>query len=157
LLTPIISDESVESNYKLFKQQNGEVFARFIGTNCRSGSPKKQILVKKNQIENLPITANLTLQEKHQENARRYPSNESSHFSNHEMHNSRQTSYMRISSNHYAHVSGNNFSAYSFDYDQNGYATTRSYLQADGSRNRIGMKNQGKTHPPTKVWMAKKN
>jgi hypothetical protein len=59
--TPITSDESVESNYKLFKQQNGEVFARFIGTNYSSGPPKKQIWVKKNQIENLPITANLTL------------------------------------------------------------------------------------------------
>ena len=31
------SDESFDSNYKLFKNQNGEVFARFVGTNCRNG------------------------------------------------------------------------------------------------------------------------
>src|SRR3954463_2740557 len=28
-------------NYKLFKNQNGEVFARYVGTNCRNGSPMK--------------------------------------------------------------------------------------------------------------------
>ena len=32
-------DESFDSNYKLFKNQNGEVFARYVGTNCRNGSP----------------------------------------------------------------------------------------------------------------------
>ena len=59
--TPIIvvSDESDDSNYKFFKQQNGKVFARYVGTNCRSGSPKKQIWVKKCIIENLSVTANL--------------------------------------------------------------------------------------------------
>ena len=37
------TDESDDSNYKIFKQQNGEVFARYVQTNCRSGSPKKHI------------------------------------------------------------------------------------------------------------------
>ena len=37
------SDESFDSNYKLFKNQNGEVFARYVGTNCRNGSPMKKI------------------------------------------------------------------------------------------------------------------
>ena len=41
--SPYSSDESFESNYKLFKNQNGEVFARYVGTNCRNGSPMKKI------------------------------------------------------------------------------------------------------------------
>ena len=36
---PFISDESFDANYKLFKNQNGEVFARYNGTNCRNRSP----------------------------------------------------------------------------------------------------------------------
>src|ERR1041385_4638565 len=39
--------ESFDSNYKLFKYVNGEVFARYIGTNCRNGAPVKQIWVRK--------------------------------------------------------------------------------------------------------------
>jgi hypothetical protein len=60
---PVETDESDESNYKIFKQQNGEVFARYVGTNYRTGSPKKQIWVKKCIVENLPVTANLTVQD----------------------------------------------------------------------------------------------
>ena len=59
---PVDDDESLDSSYKLFKQQNGCVFARYIGTNCRTGSPKKQIWVEKSIIEKLPVTANLTVQ-----------------------------------------------------------------------------------------------
>ena len=36
---PIVIDESFDANYKLFKNQNGEVIARYIGTNYRNGSP----------------------------------------------------------------------------------------------------------------------
>ena len=62
--TPIsvVSDESDDSNYKFFKQQNGKVFAQYVGTNCRSGSPKKQIWVKKCITEHLSVTANLNMQ-----------------------------------------------------------------------------------------------
>ena len=41
--SPHSSDESFDSNYKLFKNQNGEVFARYVGTNCRNGPPMKKI------------------------------------------------------------------------------------------------------------------
>ena len=37
------SDESFDSNYKLFKNQNGEVFAIYVGTNCRNGPHMKKI------------------------------------------------------------------------------------------------------------------
>ena len=33
--------ESFNSNYKLFKKQNAEVFAHYIGANFRNGPPKK--------------------------------------------------------------------------------------------------------------------
>ena len=51
--SPHSSDESFDSNYKLFKNQNGEVFARYVGTNCRNGSPMKKIRVPKRCLENL--------------------------------------------------------------------------------------------------------
>ena len=42
------SDESFDSNYnKLLKNQNGEVFARYVGTNCRNDPPMKKIWVPK--------------------------------------------------------------------------------------------------------------
>lgn len=43
---PIDEDESFDSNYRLFKQQNGKVFTRYTDTNCRIGSPNKKIWVK---------------------------------------------------------------------------------------------------------------
>nr|BDI54701.1 Retrovirus-related Pol polyprotein from transposon TNT 1-94 [Triticum aestivum]BDI54741.1 Retrovirus-related Pol polyprotein from transposon TNT 1-94 [Triticum aestivum] len=51
--SPHYSDESFDSNYKLFKNQNGEVFARYVGTNCRNGSPMKKIWVPKSYLESL--------------------------------------------------------------------------------------------------------
>jgi len=57
---PIIIDESFDANYKLFKNQNGEVFARYIGTNCRNGPPMKKIWVPKSCVENLPVNVVMT-------------------------------------------------------------------------------------------------
>ena len=52
---PIITDESFDANYKLCKNQNGEVFARYIGTNCKNGPPMKKIWVPKSCLENLTV------------------------------------------------------------------------------------------------------
>jgi hypothetical protein len=78
----IDTDESDDSNYKLFKQQNGVVFARYVGTNYRSGSPKKQIWVKKCIIESLSVTTDMTMQsnslrgnDHHLQNGKGKPSN----------------------------------------------------------------------------------
>ena len=57
---PIIIDESFDANYKLFKNQNGEVFARYIGTNCRNGPPMKKIWVPKSCLENLLVNVIMT-------------------------------------------------------------------------------------------------
>ena len=55
IANPIIIDESFDANYKLFRNQNGEVFARYIGTNCRNGPPLKKIWVPKRCLESLPV------------------------------------------------------------------------------------------------------
>ena len=52
---PIIIDESFDANYKLFKNQKVEVFAGYIGTNCRNGPPLKKIWVPKSYLENLQL------------------------------------------------------------------------------------------------------
>ena len=57
---PIIIDESFDANYKFFKNQNGEVFAKFIGTNCRNGPPLKKIWVPKSCIENVQVNVIMT-------------------------------------------------------------------------------------------------
>ena len=57
---PIIIDESFDANYKLFKNQNGEVFARHIGTNCRNGPLMKKIWVPESCLENLSVNVVMT-------------------------------------------------------------------------------------------------
>src|SRR6187399_1555347 len=57
---PIIIDESFDANYKLFKNQNGEVFERYIGTNCKNGPPMKKIWVPKGCLEKLPANVIMT-------------------------------------------------------------------------------------------------
>ena len=58
--TSYSSDESFDSNYRLFKNQNGEVFARFVGTNCRNGPPVKKIWVPKSILEDLQVNVIMT-------------------------------------------------------------------------------------------------
>ena len=57
---PIIIDESFDANYKLFKNQNGEVFARYIGINYRNGPSMKKIWVPKSCLEKLPMNVIMT-------------------------------------------------------------------------------------------------
>ena len=57
---PVIIDESFDANYKMFKNQNGEVFARYIGTNCKNGPPMKKIWIPKGCLEKLPANVIMT-------------------------------------------------------------------------------------------------
>jgi hypothetical protein len=128
-------DDSLD-NYKLFKNQRGEVTARYVGPNCRNGPPKKSIWVDKKTIKALPIKVPLTMQE---ENAR------------YTRERARQNEYMRASSNHYTHSSGRDFNAYSFNY---------SHTHVD-SNSRVFRKNSYPTHsyvskPPAKMWVVRK-
>ena len=58
--SPHSSDESFDSNYKLYKKQNGEVFARYVGTNYRNGSPMKKIRVPKSYVESIQVNVLMT-------------------------------------------------------------------------------------------------
>ena len=116
---PIIIDESFDSNYKLFKNQNGEVFARFIGTNCRNGSPMKKIWVPKSLVERLPVNVTMTPPGKktnHREKSSygRTPSYGRPNVNVLQGYNDQTHEYERRSSNHYVHKT-KNFSAYSFE------------------------------------------
>src|SRR3954465_2555535 len=49
-----IVDESLDSDYKLVKDQEGKVSAEFIGTPPKNGFYKRQIWVRKSLVEKLP-------------------------------------------------------------------------------------------------------
>ena len=49
-----IVDESLDSDYKLIKDQEGKVSAEFVGTPPKNGFYKRQIWVRKSLVENLP-------------------------------------------------------------------------------------------------------
>ena len=53
-------DKSLD-NYKLFKNHHGEAFSRYIGSNYKNGSPKKNIWVPKTINEALPVTTLVTM------------------------------------------------------------------------------------------------
>src|SRR3954468_20800599 len=77
--------ESFDSKYKLFKYVNGEVFARYFGTNCRNDAPMKQIWVLKNLVTNLPVNA------------------DANDLRNSSEDTSRGHDYKHVSSNHFIH------------------------------------------------------
>ena len=148
----IVSDKSNDSNYKFFKQQYGKVFARYVGTSCRSGSPKKQIWVKKCTVENLTITANLIVQDNSRRGNGYHSKSTRTSFSNDYHPVRRQKEYLHTSSNHYIHVSGNNFNAYSYDYHHNAQASRRT-----PRRNILSQTKQMRSSSTTRVWVVKKN
>ena len=130
------SDESFDSNYKLFKNQNGEVFARYVGTNCRNGSPMKKIWVPKRCLESLQVNVprsnssygpNSSYGSKssygpNSSHASNFSTGSKSSYDYHRANNSvsqgraKGYEYVHYSSNHYVHKSSKNFSAYSYAY-----------------------------------------
>src|SRR3954467_11620171 len=121
--------ESFDSNYKLFKDVNGEVFARYIGTNCRNGPPVKQIWVLKKLITNLSVNAD---------------ANELSTSS--VDNSSKEPEYEHVSSNHFIHRESQNKNVYSYDYPD-----TSSMRQYSPRRSSNASK------PPVRMWVVKKN
>ena len=117
---PIIIDESFDANYKLFKNQNGEVFARYIGTNCRNGPTVKKIWVPKRCLENLPVNVIMTPQVKKTNPRPQASYRQRTHLSrtnanvlqgNH----TQAYEYESGSSNRHVHKT-KNYSAYSYEY-----------------------------------------
>ena len=124
--------ESFDSNYKLFKDVNGEVFSRYIRTNCRNGPPVKQIWVLKELITNLPVNADA--------NELRVSSGDNA---------SKGHEYEHVSSNHFVHREAQNKNAYSYDYpDTSQYHTMRQYFPRCSTN---------ASKPPVRMWVVNKN
>ena len=122
--------ESFDSNYKLFKNGNGEVFARYIGTNCRNGPPVKQIWVPKDLITNLPVNADA--------NELRRSSEDDT---------SKGNDYNHVSANHFVHREAPHKNAYSFVYPD----ATISHL----IRSHHPHQSSCASRPPIKMWVVK--
>ena len=170
--SPHPSDESFESNYKLFKNQNGEVFARYVGTNCRNGSPMKKIWVPKSYVESLQVNVLMTppVKNRNPTSNSSYGPN-SSHGSNssngskspYDYHRANPSvsqgrakgyEYVHYSSNHYVHKSSKNFSAYSYAYP------SPSYVKRNGLASMppfsYGARRVMNSLPPLQMWVVKK-
>jgi hypothetical protein len=83
----------------------------------------------KSIIDDLPVTASLTMQVDNfcaRENFVQY---ETTNPLNGSDKNARQKEYMHTSSNHYVHVSGKNYNAYSFDYANPSWGITHMFLE----------------------------
>ena len=160
---PIVIDESFDANYKMFKNQNGEVFARYIGTNCRNGPPMKKVWVPKKCLENLLVNVVMTPQVK-KTNPRPQASygpkasyRERTHLSrtNANVLQGNRTQayeYERVSSNHHVHKT-QNYSAYSYEYyspPAKLFARASKPKFSDAALRLITSK------PPLKMWVAKK-
>ena len=165
------SDESFDSNYKLFKNQNGEVFARYVGTNCRNGPPMKKIWVPKRYLEILQVNVLMTPRVKNRNprsnssygSKSSYGPNSSSGSNSSYDHHRANTSvsqgkkdyeYVHYSSNHYVHKSSKNFSAYSYSYS-NPSPVKRSAL-ASVPPFTIGAHRMMNSLPPLQMWVVTK-
>src|SRR3954464_6044992 len=178
------SDESFDSNYKLFKNQNGEVFARYVGTNCRNGSPMKKIWVPKSCLKSLQVNLLMTppVKKTNPRSNSSYGPNSSygskssygpnssggsnsshgskSSYEHHRANNSvsqgraKGYEYEHYSSNYYLHKSSKTFSAYSYAYP------TRSYLERNGLAAlptlSYGARRVMNSLPPLQMWVVKK-
>ncbi|XP_048566852.1 uncharacterized protein LOC125546749 [Triticum urartu] len=175
------SDESFDSNYKLFKNQNGEVFARYVGTNCRNGSPMKKIWVPKRCLESLRVNVLMTppVKNRNPRSNSSYGPNSSygskssygpnssrgsnsskgskSSYEHHRANNSvsqgraKGYEYEHYSSNHYVHKSSKNFSAYSYAYPN------PSYVKRNGLASMppfsYGAHRVMNSLPPLQMWL----
>ena len=160
---PIVIDESFDANYKLFKNQNGEMFARYIGSNCRNGPPMKKVWVLKRMLENLPMNVVMTPQVK-KTNPRPQASYGPKASYRQRTHQSRTNTnvlqgnhtqayeYESGSSNHHVHKT-KNYSAYSYEYycpPARLFARAPKPKFSDAALRLIASK------PPLKMWVAKK-
>ena len=160
------SDESFDSNYKLFKNQNGEVFARYVGTNCRNGSPMKKIWVPKRCLESLRVNVLMTPPVKNRNsrsNSSHGPNSSYGSKSSYDHHRANPSvsqgrakgyEYAHYSSNHYVHKSSKNFSAYSYAYPNPSYVK-RSGL-ASMPPFSYGAHRVMNSLPPLQMWVVKK-
>ena len=132
---PEYPNDDFMENYKFFKNPHGETIARYVGPNSKNAPPKKAIWVPKKTIDALPVTTFLTMQA---QDARYF------------LEKVRQNEYVHTSYNHYAHSSGRNFNAYSFNYARSPQATTMLT-----GRNHILLSLLFRSHLERCVWLRK--
>ena len=178
------SDESFDSNYKLFKNQNGEVFARYVGTNCRNGPPMKKIWVPKRCLESLQVNVIMTPPVKNRNprsnssygpnssygskssygpNSSRGSNSSKGSKSSYEYHRANHSvsqgrakgyEYEHYSSNHYVHKSSKNFSAYSYAYPNSSYVKRNGLASMPPFS--YGARRVMNSLPPLQMWVVKK-
>ena len=160
---PIVIDESFGANYKLFKNQKGEVFARYIGTNCRNGPPMKKVWVPKRCLENLSVNVVMTPQVK-KTNPRpqaSYGPKASYRQRTHQSHpntdvlqgnHTQAYEYERVSSNRHVHKT-KNYSSYSYEYY---FPPARLFARAPKPKFSDAALRLIASKPPLKMWVAKK-
>ena len=154
---PIVIDESFDANYKLFKNQYGEVFARYIGTNCRNGPPMKKVWVPKKCLENLPVNVIMTPQVKKTNLRPQASYRQRTHMSRTNTNvllgsHIQAYEYERGPSNRHVHKT-KNYSAYSYEY----YCPpARLFARAPKPKFSNVALRLIASKPPLKMWVAKK-
>ena len=166
------------------KNHNGEVFARYVGTNSRNGSPMKKIWVPKRCLESLQVNVLMTppMKNRNPRSNSSYGPNSSygskssygpnsshgsysskgskSSYEHHHANNSvsqgraKGYEYEHYSSNHYVHKSSKNFCAYSYAYPNSSFV----------KRNRLasmppfsyGARRVMHSLPPLQMWVVNK-
>jgi len=109
-----IVDESLDSDYKLIKDEQGKVTAEFIGTPPKNGFYKRQIWVQKALVEKLP--SNHTMQGKSSVPPKHFYSLEERNDSLVPETNVPQKEYYRVGKHAYRHRDDNSKIAYAHSY-----------------------------------------
>ena len=148
----VIVDESLDSNYKLFKDNDGKVIAQYVGANCRNGSPKRQIWVLKSLIEKLPT--NHSMQGKAVIPPRHYYSLEERNDPLVTESNAPQKDYECVDRYVYRHKGNRDKIAYAHQYTNP--PPRRNYAHKSNVSARPVISTTA-SKSPTQMWVVKKN
>src|ERR1044072_2523320 len=158
-----IVDESLDSDYKLIKDQAGKVSAEYVGTPPKNGFYKRQIWVRKSLVEKLP--ANHSMQGKPTLPPRHFYSLEERNDPLVPESNVPQKEYYRINRTTYRHHDNNDKIAISHHYTN---PSSKNYVYGvlDGSprKNNSARKSNvaststsAPSQSPARLWVVKKN
>ena len=146
--------------------QNGEVFARYVGTNCRNGPPMKKIWIPKRCLENLQVNVIMTPPVKNRNprsNSSYGPNSSRGSKSSYEHHRANTSvsqgrakgyEYEHYSSNHYVHKTSKNFSAYSYAYPNTSYVKRNGLASMPPFS--YGARRVMNSLAPLQMWVVKK-
>ena len=158
-----IVDESLDSDYKLIKDQEGKVSAEFVGTPPKNGFYKRQIWVRKSLVEKLP--PNHSMQGKSSVPPNHYYSLEDRNEPLVSASNVPQKEYYRVDRNVYRHRNNNTKIAITHHYSN---PSSRNYIygvldgpdrQCNPVRYNIAAPSSSSmpSKSPARLWVVKKN